>query len=110
MITASGEILEASNTSNSDLFNGIRGAGCNFGVVSEFVFQLHPQRSTVYAGHMIFPRTPEMLQKLKPLILAFWKTIGLDDGALVVVASSPQGGAVSERAACLVVAYILLSV
>ncbi|KAH9975379.1 hypothetical protein BGW80DRAFT_1473780 [Lactifluus volemus] len=50
VVTARGEILTASAEQNSDLFWGIRGAGCNFGVVTEFVLRLHPQRRTVFAG------------------------------------------------------------
>ncbi|KAI9455345.1 FAD-binding domain-containing protein [Lactarius psammicola] len=50
VITGRGEILKASTTENADLFWAIRGAGCNFGVVTEFVLRLHPQRRTVFAG------------------------------------------------------------
>jgi len=55
MVTADGSILTASETENSDLFWAIRGGGSNFGVCTEFVFKLHPQRRTVYAGVLIFP-------------------------------------------------------
>ena len=55
MVTARGEVLTASATENADLFWGIRGAGCNFGVVTEFVLQLHPQRPTVFGGVVAYP-------------------------------------------------------
>ena len=55
MVTASGEILTVSAAENADLFWGIRGAGCNFGVVTEFVLRLHPQRRTVFAGIIAYP-------------------------------------------------------
>ena len=55
MVTARGEILTASATENADLFWGICGAGCNFGVVTEFVLRLHPQRRTVFAGIVAYP-------------------------------------------------------
>ena len=55
MVTARGEILTASDAENADLFWGIRGAGCNFGVVTEFVLRLHPQRRTVFAGIVSYP-------------------------------------------------------
>ena len=46
--------MTASADENSDLFYGLRGGGSNFGVVTEFVLQLHPQRATVFAGPVIF--------------------------------------------------------
>ncbi|EJD01265.1 FAD-binding domain-containing protein [Fomitiporia mediterranea MF3/22] len=55
VVTGDGSILTANKDENSDLFWAIRGGGCNFGVVTEFVFQLHDQRRTVYSGPMIFP-------------------------------------------------------
>lgn len=55
MVTARGDILTASSTENADLFWGIRGAGGNFGVVTEFVLRLHPQRRTVFAGILAYP-------------------------------------------------------
>ena len=42
-------------TENPDLFWAIRGGGANFGVVTEFVYKLHPQRSTVYSGILVYP-------------------------------------------------------
>lgn len=55
VVIADGSIVTANADENSDLFWAIRGGGCNFGVVTEFVFRLHDQRKTVYAGHLIFP-------------------------------------------------------
>ncbi|KLO07487.1 FAD-binding domain-containing protein [Schizopora paradoxa] len=55
MVVADGSILTASATENTDLFWAIRGGGCNFGVCTEFVYQLHEQRPTVYSGILIFP-------------------------------------------------------
>ncbi|KAG8868536.1 hypothetical protein FRB97_002227 [Tulasnella sp. 331] len=49
VVIANGDILNASAAENSDLFWGIRGGGSNFGIVVEFVFQLHEQREEVYS-------------------------------------------------------------
>ncbi len=54
IVTADGRLLTASNDENADLFWGVRGAGANFGVVTRFVFQVHPV-GTVLAGPVIHP-------------------------------------------------------
>ncbi len=41
VVTASGEVLRASRDENPQLFWALRGAGGNYGVVTEFEFQLH---------------------------------------------------------------------
>ena len=53
-MTADGSVLTANKTENEDLYFAIRGGGGNFGVVTEFVFQLHPQRPTIYTGMLIY--------------------------------------------------------
>ncbi|KAL9619842.1 MAG: hypothetical protein Q9160_005582 [Pyrenula sp. 1 TL-2023] len=42
IVIADGTLLELSETSNSDLFWAVRGAGQNFGVVTSATYQLHP--------------------------------------------------------------------
>ncbi len=53
LVLASGEIVTAGPTSHADLFWAIRGGGGNFGVVTAFVFRLHPV-TTVVAGPMLY--------------------------------------------------------
>ncbi|KAF2685186.1 FAD-binding domain-containing protein [Lentithecium fluviatile CBS 122367] len=42
LVTAKGDIVEASKTSNPDLFWAIRGAGTNFGVITSATYRIHP--------------------------------------------------------------------
>lgn len=55
IVTADGELLTASPEQNADLFWALRGAGANFGVVTEFRYRLHPV-GEVLAGLLLHPR------------------------------------------------------
>lgn len=50
LVTAAGDIVEAGPTANPELFWGIRGAGANFGAVTEFEFDLHPYDGRLTRG------------------------------------------------------------
>jgi UDP-N-acetylenolpyruvoylglucosamine reductase len=64
LVTAEGELITASATENSDLFWGVRGAGANFGIVTEFEFRLNPVGPQVLAGPVVWPleRSAEVLR------------------------------------------------
>ncbi|HTO03230.1 MAG TPA: FAD-binding oxidoreductase, partial [Opitutus sp.] len=70
VVTADGNVLRASSNENPDLFWALRGGGGNFGVVTEFEFQLHPVGPEVFAGLMVFPLTSGkiVLRKLREFI------------------------------------------
>ncbi len=59
VVLSSGEIIKASETENSDLFWALRGAGQNFGIVTNFVLQAFDQAKEVWAGILMYPATPE---------------------------------------------------
>ena len=64
LITADGEFVKASEQENADLFWGVRGAGGNFGIVTEFEFRLNPVGPIVLAGPIFWPmeESPKVLR------------------------------------------------
>jgi hypothetical protein len=69
MVTASGDIITASATTNSDLFWAMRGAGFNFGTVLEATFSVFDQTSPeVLLADFIFP------PNASETILTYFKT------------------------------------
>ena len=61
IVTASGEVLRASDDENPDLYWAIRGGGGNFGVATEFVYKLYPFNPTIYGGTVLFDLTTDFL-------------------------------------------------
>src|SRR5437764_9017843 len=55
LVTADGELVKASADENADLFWGVRGAGPNFGIVTEFEFRCVPLGPQILAGPIFWP-------------------------------------------------------
>ena len=56
LVTADGKVLRASAEENPELFWGLKRAGANFGIVTEFCFRLHPVGPIVLAGWVLYPQ------------------------------------------------------
>ena len=65
VVTAEGDFVVASEQDNPDLFWGLRGGGGNFGIVTNFTFELHPLGPSLLAGMVAWP------MRDAPLVLRF---------------------------------------
>src|SRR5262249_55062956 len=63
VVTANGDVVRASAEGHADLFWAIRGGSGNFGVVTSFVYRLHPV-GPILGGQVVYPaeRSREALQ------------------------------------------------
>jgi FAD/FMN-containing dehydrogenase len=70
MVTADGKKIRASETDNTDLFWAIRGGDGNFGVVTQFEFQLLPVGPEIVAGLIVFPfsQAKQVLTKYRQFV------------------------------------------
>jgi hypothetical protein len=59
LVTASGDLVEASKTKNAELFWGIQGAGHNFGIITSATFHLHDNVNggKLTSVDLLFPRS-----------------------------------------------------
>ena len=68
VVTASGDLVRASEEENADLLWGLRGGGGNFGVVTEFVYRVHAFNPTVYGGDLIYAIDKNFLEYYAELL------------------------------------------
>jgi FAD/FMN-containing dehydrogenase len=104
VVTAAGDVVQTSSTERPELLWGLRGGGGNFGVVTKFVFSLHPV-STVLGGLMLFP-----LDRGKPVLKAFrdWAADLPDEASMLaaVITAPPEPFVPSELTGQKVVAIL----
>jgi FAD/FMN-containing dehydrogenase len=70
VVTANGELVEASEAENPELFWGLCGGGGNFGVVTEFEFELHPVGTAALIADLFYTLqdAPRVLRGWRELI------------------------------------------
>lgn len=69
VVTADGELVHTDAERHPDLFWALRGGGGNFGIVTNFEFQLHPVGPEVLSGLIVHPftRAGELLKGLREI-------------------------------------------
>lgn len=83
VVTADGRKLKASESENPDLFWALRGGGGNFGVVTQFEFQLHSVGPEVLSGLVVYPfaEAKQVLEQYREFVnsapeeLAVWAVL-----------------------------------
>ena len=95
VVTAAGEVLRVSDDQHPDLFWALRGGGGNFGVVTEFEFQLHPVGPLAQLGLFFW----DLDDGAAALAMAQQVTAGLPPrmGALIAGLNAPPAPFVPEK-------------
>ncbi len=90
VVLADGSVVTASEDEHPDLFWALRGGGGNFGVVTSFLFRLHPLE-TLHAGPMLWPleRSPEVLRWYRDYMRQAPKELGGFFAFLTVPPAAP---------------------
>lgn len=72
VVTATGEVVQASASEHPDLFWALRGGGGNFGVVTRFEFRLHPVGPELLSGLIVYPiaEAKSVLQQYRAFVAA----------------------------------------
>src|SRR5262249_49967909 len=90
VVLADGSFVTANKERNSDLFWALRGGGGNFGVVTSFLFQLHPV-NMVFAGPIAWDQqhARNVMQRYRELLPQAPEDLGAFVGLKKVVSSAP---------------------
>jgi FAD/FMN-containing dehydrogenase len=91
LVTAAGEVVRASDDENPDLFWALRGGGGNFGIVTEFEFDLHPYGPEALAG-MVLHRVedaPEVMRHSREFMETAPEALTVFETLMVVPPEDP---------------------
>ena len=95
VVTANGRLIHADESENADLFWGLRGGGGNFGIVTQFEFELHPVGPIVNAGPIFYPGDDSAA--LLRLFRDWVQTVPDDVTALVNLTTAPPLPVIPEE-------------
>lgn len=90
VVLADGSFVTASNAKNAELLWALRGGGGNFGVVTSFLFQLHPAKM-VFAGPIAWDQTHArtILQRYREFLPKAPEDLGAFVGLKTIPSSAP---------------------
>ena len=90
MVTADGRVVHASEDENADLLWGLRGGGGNFGVVTQFEYQLHEVGPMITGGMVLWPleQAGEVVRFYRDWIESAPDEVG---GGAAVIVAPPEG-------------------
>ncbi|KAN0102884.1 FAD dependent oxidoreductase [Hyaloscypha variabilis] len=83
VVLANGEIVNATETSNVDLFNVLRGGGNNFGIVTTYTLKTHPV-GEIWGGIVVFESSPTVNDQILTAIRNFVEYYPDDKAAIIV--------------------------
>jgi hypothetical protein len=107
VVLASGDVVTCSAKENQDLFWGIRGAGHNFGIVSNLIVKAYPQENggMHWKGTLGFPGSKEMVGKVSNAI----KDMGISKGmGLQMIWARPPPAGFTVRISLSLIHYLFL--
>ncbi|KAJ3166203.1 hypothetical protein HDU88_003426 [Geranomyces variabilis] len=88
VVTADGSIVTANSKCHPDLYWALRGAGGNFGIVSEFVLRAHEQPGPVWTGQLLF--SPDKIAEFVALANHWKDNRGPDENAFALLRGVPE--------------------
>lgn len=97
VVTADGELIQASEVENADLLWGLKGGGGNFGIVTSLTFRLHPVGS-VLGGMILHPI--EDAKKVIRFFTEFMKTAPDELTLYAGILHTPDGMQVVGMVGC----------
>ncbi|KAH8600975.1 hypothetical protein B0O99DRAFT_681832 [Bisporella sp. PMI_857] len=85
LVLANGTVIYPSATTHPDLFKSLKGGGNNFGIVTNYKLQAHPQ-GDVWGGNVVYLRTPDIDSHLLAAVRDFVEYNEDDKAAVIVTA------------------------